>query len=165
MADTSIESRTTLLPGAEILMRVRRLIIVGILAAIASWFLISGSKGGCPGGFDVDGGYLDAAGQPTLEQPMCSTLTLRPNGLIPVVLAIAVIWVLGRIIRTAVDQTDAIRMIDRTAAVIAIVAAAGIVISYVWFALTPLPDPSSSYSVFSPFPFARIDVDISPATP
>lgn len=163
MTDTSIASRTTL-PGAEILMRLRRLIIVGILAALASWFLISGSKGWCPGGIDADGGYLDAAGHPTIDQPMCASLTLRPNGLMPVVLAIAVIWVIGRVIRSAVDEADAIRMIDRTAAVIAIVAAAGIVISSVWFALTPLPDPGASYSVFSPFPFATIDVDISPMT-
>lgn len=163
MTNTAMEP-TTLLPGAEILMRLRRLIIVGILSAIGSWFLIGGSKGGCPGGIDAYGGYLDAAGQPTLDQPMCSSLTLRPNGLMPVLVAIAVIWVIGRIVRAAADEADAIRMIDRTAAVLAIVAAAGIIISYVWFALTPLPDPGASYSVFSPFPFATIEVDISPMT-
>lgn len=162
MTDTSIESRTTLLPGTAILIRLRRLIIVGILAALASWLLISGSKGGCFGGIDADGGYLDAAGQPTPDQPMCASLTLRPTGIMPIALAIAVIWVIGRVIRAASDEADAIRMIDRAAAVIMIVAAAGILISYVWFAMTPLPDPGESYSVFSPFPFAGIDVDISP---
>ena len=165
MTDTSIDSGTTLLPGAEILVRLRRLIVVGILASLASWLFISGSRGWCPGGITADGGYLDAAGEPTLDPPMCATLTLRPNGVMPIVVAIAVIWVIGRVVRAAANDADAVRMIDRTAAVIAIVAAAGIFISYVWFWLTPLPDPGASYSVFAPFPFAGIDVDISPMTP
>ncbi|WP_460795129.1 hypothetical protein [Microbacterium sp. GXF0217] len=165
MTDTSIAPRTTLVPGAGILLRLRRLIVVSILAALASWFFISGSKGWCPGGLDADGGYLDAAGQPTPEQPMCASLTLQPSGFMPIVLTLAVIWVIGRVVRSAADEAGAIRMIDRVAAVIAIVTAAGILISYVWFALTPLPDPGASYAVFSPFPFASIDVDISPMTP
>ncbi|MFB7252360.1 hypothetical protein [Microbacterium sp. NPDC056234] len=162
MTDTSMRPKTTQLPGAEILMRLRRLIIVGLLAAIGSWFLISGSKGQCGGSIDADGGYLDAAGQPALDEPLCATLNLRPNGVMPVVIAVVVLWVLGRIIRSAAGEAEAIRTIDRTAAVIAIVAAAGIVISYMWFALTPIPEPGSSFTIFSPFPFATIDVDVSP---
>lgn len=165
MTNTSMQPNTTLLPGAEILMRLRRLIIVGILSAVGSWFFVSGSKGGCVGGVDADGGYLDAAGQSTLAEPMCATLNLRPNSVMPIAIAIAVVWVIGRIIRSAADEADAIRMIDRTAAVIAIVAASGILISYVWFTLTPVPDPGTSFTVFSPFPFATIHVDLSPMTP
>lgn len=149
MADVDVVSvPRTGLPGASVLAGIRRLIIVAALSAFVPALLTVGSKGGC----------WEQAGEP--GETLCVTLNLRPGPLLPVLIALAVIWAIGHVLRGIGDEDRAVRFLRRVGAVIAIVAALGVAISLLWFFLTPMPE-SSSYTIFSPFPFGTIDVDVA----
>ena len=77
---TSFEIRTTpTLPGAPILSRLRRTIVVTAVAAVAYGAFMTAGKGGCAGGVSADGGFLDAQGHAVDAAPMCVNMTLHAN--------------------------------------------------------------------------------------
>ena len=149
------------LPGREIVSRIRRLVVVGVLAALGYSMFMTASKGYCPGGVSTDG-FVDAAGDPTDVAPSCLNLTLQPSPLILAGIAVIIFWALTRVLRVAVDAPAAIRIIDRAAAVISILAVASVVISQVWFALIPITDWDGTGAFFYPFPFGAVDMQITP---
>lgn len=152
------------LPGVEIVARIRRLLVVGLLAALGYSMFMTGSKGFCPGGVTGAGGFIDADGNPTDVAPSCVSLTLRPSPLILAAIAVIVLWALTKVLRSAVDVADAVRILDRTAAAIAILAVASAVISWIWFAMIPITDWDGTGSFLYPFPFGSVDMQISPMT-
>ena len=158
--DRDASSTATALPGTEIIARIRRLLVVGVLAALGYAAFMSASKGYCPGGIG-DGGFIDAAGDPTDVAPRCVNLTLGPSPLIFAVIVGIAFWALTRVLRRAVDVPSAIRVVDRAAAAIAILAVASVVISQSWFALIPITDWDGTGSFFYPFPFGSVDMVIS----
>lgn len=151
-----------LLPGAAVIARIRRVMVVALIVAFVYAVLSTGSKSYCPGGFGSNGGFIDSAGNPTTQPPMCISLALQPSPLIFIGLALIVLLAIGRVLK-ATDETTAIRTLDRAAAGIAILVVCALAISRVWFGLIPITDLDPySFQLFAPFPFGLIDVATSP---
>lgn len=152
-----------LLPGGAIIVRIRRLLVLALAAASAYSVFTRGTKGICPGGFDGNGGFLDADGNATEIAPSCVQLTLGPSPLVLIAAALLVIGALTRVLRRAENVEAAIRTLDRTATIIVGVLVASCAIAVVWFALIPIADASESWSAVYPFPFGSVEMTIAPA--
>ncbi len=150
--------------GVPVVARIRRLVVVALISAFVYSALLSSSKGYCAGGFDGAGGFVDAAGRPTDTAPACLQLTLVPSPIVLAALVVLVVVALNRVISRALDAADAVRVLDRSAAAIAMIAVVSAIVSVVWFWAVPVESWSgpTGFSVLAPFPFGGIDVDISP---
>lgn len=126
------------LPGAAVLWRVRRLLGWALGAGFAYSVLGGGSRSFCPGGFTGDGGYLDATGRPTDAAPQCVSVTLEPAGLVYVMIAIVVLATVTGVARHAVDETEAVRRLDRAAVGIVGFVAVWTVVTHMSFTSIPL---------------------------
>lgn len=152
------------LPGATVIGRIRRLLIVALVAGVLFPAFTRGSRGGCPGGVSSDGGFVDATGQAVDEAPRCVNLELGPNPLVFVGIALIVLLAIGRVMRAA-DEAAAVRILDRAAILVVVLVLVAAVVSQVWFRLVSLETfDSDSWSLVSPFPFAIIDVEITRMT-
>lgn len=150
------------LAGATVIGRIRRLLIVAMVAGLLFPAFTRGSRGFCFGGTDAEGGFVDSSGQAVDEAPRCVTLNLGPHPLLFVGIAVIVLLALGRVMRAA-DEAAALRTLDRAAILVVAAVLLAAVISQVWFRMVPMETfDSDSWSLFSPFPFAIIDVDIEP---
>lgn len=149
-------------PGAAVLLRVRRLVLVAVVGALVSSSFMVATKMRCPGGVDASGGFIDANGDPTDIAPTCTTLSLRPSIVLYLGMALLVVWVLGRVARRTGDEASAIRLIDRTTIAIGAIALASIVIAQVWFALIPIDGIDGSGTYLWPFPFASGEIVVEP---
>lgn len=152
------------LPGADIIARIRRLLIVSLIAAVGYSMFATAGAGYCPGGVDADGNFIDAAGSATDTAPMCITLTLRPSALVLIAVAAIALGAITMVLRRATDVPSAIRFLDRAAAAIAAVTVVSVVISQVWFALIPITDWDGTGTFFYPFPFGSVDMQVEPMT-
>lgn len=152
------------LPGAELIARIRRLLITSLAAGVAYLILPRGSRAFCPGGVDGSGGFLDANGDPTGVAPSCIQLTLAPSPLVIIAIAVIVIACLTRLLRRAGTVGEALRILDRAALAIGILVAVSIAVAMVWFWMIPITDwtPAGATSLFFPFPFAAVDVTVTP---
>jgi hypothetical protein len=151
------------LPGSAVLLRVRRLLGWAIGAGFAYSIIGGASKSRCPGGYTGDGGYIDAAGRATDVAPQCVTVTLQPSGFAFAVIAVVVFITIGRVLRYAVDQADAIRRLDRAVVGIIVFALVWTVITQASFAGVSL----ESWDGIGPFFFegtviGQLDIDVSP---
>lgn len=154
----------TALAGVAVIARIRRVLIVAVLAALAYSAVMSGSAGYCPGGFDGNGGFIDSSGQPVDQAPMCVQLELRPSILIYIGIGLIVLLAIGRVMK-APDELVALRILDRAAITVGVLVVVAAVVSVVWFRMIPIHDfTGGSWSVFSPFPFGVINVEITPMT-
>jgi len=142
-----------------VIARIRRVLILTLIAAAAYGALTTAGAGGCLGGYDGEGGFVDGAGQPTGVAPMCVQLTLQPSPLVFIAIASIVLLAIGRVLK-AVDQQAALRTLDRAAAGVGVLVVVAIVVSQVWFQFIPFDDllASGSWTVFGPFPFGTIDM-------
>lgn len=150
------------LPGAEILLRTRGLLLSALGAALVYAFVTNASKGHCPGGSTGGGGFLDADGLPTDVPPSCIALTLQPSVLVYVAIGVLVLSAISRVLSVADSEAAAIRILDRARVVIIAVVAASVLISHVWFWLIPIDDWTGTGAFLSPFPFGSVSQDISP---
>ncbi|MEV8176290.1 hypothetical protein [Microbacterium sp. NPDC079176] len=149
-------------PGMEIIARVRRLVVVALVAALGySTFMTSG-KGYCPGGVAADGGFIDAAGKATETAPTCVYLTLQPSPLILFAFAAIVLAAITAVLRRAQDIPSAIRYLDRAAAAVAILAVVSVAISQIWFAMIPITEWDGTGTFFYPFPFGSVELTTEP---
>ena len=57
------------LPGIAIIAKIRRVLILAVIAALVYPSVMVASQTYCPGGVDGSGGFIDASGQPTDEAP------------------------------------------------------------------------------------------------
>lgn len=152
------------LAGVAVIARIRRVLIVAVIAAMVYPIFMVATIGYCPGGVDGNGGFIDASGRPVDEAPTCVQLTLGPNPLVYVGIALIVLLAIGRVMRAS-DEPAALRTLDRAAIGVGVLVAAAVIVSVVWFSLIPLDQFSSgSWSVFSPFPFGLINVEDTPMT-
>lgn len=165
LPQTSPQNTTSAaLPGVTVIARIRRVLIVAASAAVLFPAFMSSSKGYCPGGFDENGGFIDATGKSVEEAPQCVQLTLAPGPLVFVGIALIVLIAIGRVMK-ATDEHAALRTLDRSAIAVAALVVVAIVVSQVWFQMVPLDDfNDGSWSLFSPFPFGNINVEITPMT-
>lgn len=150
------------LPGVEIVARVRRLLAVGLAAAVGYSLFMTSGKGYCPGGVTGDGGFTDAAGNATETAPMCAYLTLQPSALIFIAIAAIAFAAITMVLRRAADVPSALRYLDRASAAIAILAVASVVISQIWFAMIPITDWDGTGTFFYPFPFGSVELRTEP---
>ena len=150
------------LPGAEIVDRIRRLIIVALVAGVSYSVLTAAGKGYCVGGADGAGGFTDAAGNPVDTVPSCVTLTLRPSPMVYFAVAAIILWALTRVLRKANGVASALRVLDRAAVAIGVLVAVSILVSQVWFALIPITEWDGTGTFFYPFPFGAVDMGTTP---
>lgn len=150
------------LPGIEIVARVRRVLVVGLVATAGYSMFMTGSKAYCPGGVHADGSFVDAAGNATDTAPICVSLSVQPSGLVFLAIAAIAFGALTKVLRRAVDVPSAIRYLDRAAAVIAILRVASVAISQIWFAMIPLTDWDGTGTFFYPFPFGSVELETEP---
>lgn len=152
------------LPGAVVIAGIRRTLIWTIVAGLVYATFMTGSKGICPGGIDANGGFIDADGRSVEQAPLCVSLTLRPSVFVYVGIALIVLIALGRVAK-APDERAALKTLERAIQGAGLLVAVALVVSHVWFQLTPLEHFSSgSWTYFSPFPFGVIDVVTEPMT-
>ncbi|MDE0546138.1 hypothetical protein [Microbacterium sp. C7(2022)] len=159
-----VHDHAAALPGAAVIARIRRLLIVAVTAVAGYAMFMTASKGYCPGGITGDGRFLDAAGNPTDLAPSCISMTLQPSGLVYLALAAIVIGALTRVLNRAGDESSAVRILDRAAAIVAIVAVASVIISQVWFSLIPITSWDGTGTFVYPFPFGSVEMTTSPMT-
>lgn len=167
MSLTQSSSNTTAgvgLPGAAVIAQIRRVLIIAVISALVYPTLMVASRGYCPGGVDGDGGFIDGSGRPVDEAPACIQLTLRPNSLVYLGIAVIVLLALGRVMKAS-DEAPALKTLNRASVGVGALIVVAIVVSHVWFFMIPMEGFSSdSWSVFSPFPFGVIDVTTTPLT-
>lgn len=155
-------SAVTGLRGVAIVAKIRRVLIVAVIAALVYPTLMAASRSYCPGGIDGSGGFIDASGQPTDEAPVCIELALAPSPLVYVGIAAIVLLTLGRVMK-ANDEAAALQTLNRAVIGIVVLVGIGVVVSHLWFSLIPMESFSAhSWSVVSPFPFGNIDVTTTP---
>ncbi|WKT90697.1 hypothetical protein QYR02_07150 [Microbacterium maritypicum] len=152
------------LPGVQVIARIRRLLILAVIAALVYPALMVASRATCPGGIDGSGGFIDGSGLPVDEAPLCIQLTLGPSPLVYAGIAAIVLIALGRVMKAS-DEHGALKVLNRAAIGVGALVAVAIVISHVWFFLIPMEGfTSDSWTVVSPFPFGNIDVTTTPMT-
>lgn len=152
------------LPGVAIIAEIRRVLITALVAVFVYSTVMVASRSYCPGGVDGSGGFIDSAGQPTDEAPVCMDLTLRPSPLVYIGIAAIVLITLGRVMKAS-DERSALKTLNRASIGVAALVVLAIVVSLVWFFLIPMEEfTSGSWTVFSPFPFGAIDVTTTPLT-
>ncbi|PJJ72065.1 hypothetical protein CLV46_1627 [Diaminobutyricimonas aerilata] len=149
------------LPGGRVLRRVRRLLIWTFGAGWFYWTFTGGSASWCAGGLAGDGGYIDAAGNPTSDVPVCHSLTLSPTIFVVAAFAIAVVWSISTALRRAATEAEAIRYLDRAAAFVGITAGVSVIVAHVWFWTVPIEQIGVG-TVYFPFPFASGNVESDP---
>lgn len=155
------------LAGRELVVQIRRLLVITLVACLVYPAFIGGSRSVCAGGFDADGGFIDRNGQPTDLAPQCLSLQMSPGPIVFAAIAAIVLLTVGRVIRVANDLESATRMLRRAGLAIMLVTGLSLVIAQVWFALLPVTewDPATGYFFLFPFPFASVDVTVAPLTP
>lgn len=152
------------LPGAAVIAKIRRVVIVAVIAALVYPALMVASRSYCPGGVNGSGGFIDSAGQPTDQAPVCIDLTLSPSPLVYIGIAAIVLINLGRVMKASGEHT-ALTTLNRAAIGVSALVGLAIIVSLVWFFLIPMEGfTSGSWTVFSPFPFGSIDVTTTPMT-
>lgn len=158
------ENTTPLLPGAAIIVGIRSLLVWGVVASGVMGTFLRGTHQSCSGGLSPNGqGFVTTAGAPTDIEPFCGTATLSPSPLVFLLLAAIVIGSLTLVLRRAVDEDHAFRILGNARMAIAILTLVAVATG--WIAVMTLQiDDWSSYSIFSPQPFAQFDVESWPIT-
>lgn len=162
MTTTSNETRDdVLLPGAEVVVGIRSLLIWAIAAAAMLAVFLRGSMGSCSGGVTGSGGFLDADGRPTDVVPMCGSVTLSASPLVYVAIALIVVLSLTRILRRADTADQALRIVNNARMAIVVLTLVTFVVGF-WAISTVHVDDWSSSSLLYPFPFATFDIATHP---
>jgi hypothetical protein len=153
-----------LVPGAAIIRRIRRLLLVGVGSAVVYSTFMLASKGGCFGGVTATGEFTDADGIPTDVAPVCVEMTLGPNPVMVLMLAAVIVAAISRVLSHADGEAAAIRILDRAALAVMIITVASLIIAQVWFHLMPLDGIDGTGTYIWPFPFGSVDFQPSPMT-
>ncbi|GGI44138.1 hypothetical protein BCL57_000311 [Agromyces flavus] len=149
------------LPGGVMLWHARRLLLWALGAGFVYSVVTGSSRSICPGGFAGEGGYIDGFGQPTEVAPTCTSLTLHPSPLVYVIIAFVVLVELTRVLERAVDEADAIRIIERARAAVICIALGSALISHIWFWSIPMTETGFGNSI-SPVLFGGITTETYP---
>ncbi|WP_150953912.1 hypothetical protein [Microbacterium testaceum] len=156
---TTTENTTPLLPGAALVVGIRSLLIWAIIASAVMGTFLRGTHQSCSGGIATDGqGFITNDGSPSDIEPRCGVATLSPSPLVFLLLAAIVVGTLTLILRRAVDEDHAFRILNNARMAIVILTLVAMAVG--WIAVMTLRvDDWSSYAVFSPQPFAQFEVE------
>lgn len=147
-----------------LLRGVRWLVLWSIGCALVYAVFSTASRGGCAGGLDSAGGFVDIAGRPTDIEPMCYSVQLGPNPIVLAAIALIVVWHLRRAERRAVDVASVDRILNRAGLIVLAVALGSIAIGQIWFWMLPVDDWASGGAIVFPFPFASVSSELTPLT-
>ncbi|WP_022878701.1 hypothetical protein [Microbacterium sp. B19] len=150
-----------LLPGAEIVVGIRSLLVWAIVAATMLALFLKGSMGSCSGGVTGSGGFLDADGRATDVAPMCGSVVMSASPLVYVAIALVVLSSLTRILGRADTVDRALRIINNARMVIVVLTLVTFVVGY-WAITTLRVEDWNNYSIFIPFPFTTFDITTHP---
>ena len=129
---------------ANLLLRVRGLLLGGAFAAVVYGILTNAVRSACP----------TQTGDVSTEQ--CQTYTLGPSWMVVAAMAVAFLVGLGSAAKRA-DSAGALRTLDRTGTVIIAIALGSAVVSQVWFWMLPLQQVlDHGGSLWFPFPFGAV---------
>ncbi|SDY54455.1 hypothetical protein SAMN05216554_0656 [Herbiconiux ginsengi] len=140
----------------------RNVIIWVVFWAVAYSIGTTASKGLCAGGGTVYGGFVDSDGQPTDAVPQCTHLTMSPSWVVYLALVVILVVALTRAARRAGTQAAAVRMPQRAALAVALVAACSSALSLLCFFALPVDGTSGAVSSWLPFPFATVTFEQVP---
>jgi hypothetical protein len=152
-ADRDTAALSTL-PAGPILVRLRRLLITGAIAALVYTVLSSGSVGTCS---DAGG----AVGSDTPVQTTCATVDLRPSWLVYAAFAVIAFVAIGRVARRATTVAEALRILDRAAAVIVVLALVCGAIGLTWMMLLPVDALTEGGTILFPLPFSAPELTVT----
>lgn len=153
------------LPGARMLRRALWLIVVTALSAFAYSSLLVASRGGGVGPqvwVDASGHHVDADGNPTDAAATTVNVVMHANPAMYVVLAALALGAIVLVLRRAVDEAGAVRILTWAMWIVPAVAVVAIVVGYVWFMRTPLDYWAQTGFHFAGFPFASVSVTTTP---
>lgn len=153
--------QNALLPGAEVVVGIRSLLVWAIVAATMLAVFLRGSMSSCSGGVTGSGGYLDTNGGSTDLVPMCGSVTLSASPLVYAAIALTVVLSLTRILRRADTVERALGILNNARMIIVVLTLVTFVVGYGAFAMLRIDD-WSNYSVLFPFPFATFDISTRP---
>lgn len=132
--------------------RIRRLLVIVFLAAVAYGILTTASRGFCA---DDAKGIDPATG--------CVQLTLSPSPIIFAGLLAVVIIALSRAAAPGIDLHAALPIFDRAAVIGALTAALAAVVAQIWFWSVPITEfHSGGFSYISPFLIGIINLELTP---
>ncbi|MGO4592796.1 hypothetical protein AB4Z18_03145 [Leifsonia sp. 2TAF2] len=155
IGETSVETgELSALPAGPILIRLRRVLITTAIAAVVYTILSTGSAGSCSNA----GGEV---GTGEAVQTTCANLVLRPSWIVYAAFGVILFVAIGRIARRSSTVADALRILDRAATAIVIIALVCGVIGLVWMMLVPMSALTSGGTVVFPFPFSAPELTIT----
>lgn len=154
-----------MLPGTAVIRSIRLLVVWAIVAVALYSLFAHSSRGGCFGGIDGRGGWIDTNGEPTANEPQCYMLQLGPSPLVLIALAGTVVWALTRVLRRAQSEPDALRILSRAGLVLVAIALGSLAIAQIWFFLLPVEQfADGTGTLIYPFPFASVEFELEPLT-
>lgn len=136
------QTRVAALPGAMIVRRIRRLVLVALVGLVVYSALVTASRGMCTD--DV--------------LPSCVQVDMRASPVMVVAVVATLLWALTRVLRRADDEAAALRILDRTAVVMVALLALAVVASQLWLRLVPLENWSGTGWFGLPFPFSTVEL-------
>ncbi len=108
-------------------------------------------------------GFVTADGAPTDIEPRCGTATLSPSPLVFLLVAAIVMIALTMILRRAVDEDHAFRILNNARMAIVVLTLVAMAVGSI-AVMTLRVDDWGAFAVFSPLPFAQFDVETWPIT-
>jgi hypothetical protein len=148
--------------GVQVIRDIRTFLLRVIGLGIVYGTFVGGSRGGCAGGIDGSGGFLDATGRATDVAPLCWSAQMRPGPLVFLALGIVVVWALTRVTRRAANTEQARRILFRASLIALGIVLVAFAVAYAWFFLGPLGSWEGEGALWLPFGFASVDVDVQP---
>ena len=151
---------TPRMPGGEVLVLIRRLVVTGLLAGLGYSMFSTAGQGRCPGGITHDGRFIDRLGNPTDVAPSCIEMTLRPSPVVYLVLALIVVVAVSRATR-AENETAALRTLSWAGPAVILAAVVAVVLAQLSFLSIPLENWDGTG--IPPIPgWLAVDASVSP---
>ncbi|MGC0368779.1 hypothetical protein [Microbacterium sp. SLBN-111] len=150
-----------LLPGAEIVVGIRSLLVWAIVAATMLAVFLQGGMSSCSGGVTGSGSFLDAEGRPTDIAPMCGSVTVSAHPLVYVAIGVIVLFSLTRILGRADTVERALGILHNARMGIVVLTLVTFVVGH-WAIATLHVEDWNNYSLFAPVPFASFDISTRP---
>ena len=160
MTLTPDQTGAAVLPGAAILVSVRRLLMWALLSGIGYSLLLRGSKGACSGGMTSSDAPFEPSTGSAGADASCVHLQLTANPFVFIVLMAIVLVGLIVASRKATTETELHRILNRFAIIAAAFAAFCLIVSQIWFALIPLDGWNGEVTFFTPYLVGDVDISV-----
>jgi len=148
IADQTVDVSTL----STVAKRVRRMLVIAFVAAVAYATLTTASKSFCTDETDSDA-----------PRSICVQLTLSPSPLVFAALLAVIVFALSRVSVRGVNLDAALQIFDRSTIVMVMVAGVATIGSHIWFWAIPLAEfASGTFSFLSPILIGIIELKVLP---